>query len=140
MLVPSAALPTCRYRQPGSAPAQGIAPVSHPHGRKSRGEARGRPLTEPTLLFRRHGSLQRRRLLDQGPHLGRHHQKRGVQNQRSGGGAAPARAPTHHRYAALPGAPCREGLLRGSLPRATAAADTRSPQGSCLEAVSQPSH
>lgn len=93
----SVALPTCQFREPGSAPARGIAQASHLRGRKGRGEARGRPLMEPALLFRRHGSVQRRRLLDQGPHLGRHHQKRGVQNQCSGGGASSARAPAHHR-------------------------------------------
>lgn len=129
----SVALPTCQFREPGSAPALGIARASHPHGRKGRGEARGRPLMEPALLFRRHGSVQRRRLLDQGPHLGGHHQKRGFQNQRFGGRASSARAPAHHRYAALPWSPCRAEKGRtvgGSLARATAVAQ-RVQTGGC---------
>lgn len=144
-VVLSMALPVCQWRQRGSAPARGIARVSHLRGRKGRGEVRGRPLMEPVLLFRRHGSLQRRRLLDQGPHLGRHHQKRGVQNQCSGGGASSARAPAHHRYAALPqsplhpvapasqGTPCRGGTARGSLARARALAWRAQTRG-CLRA------
>ncbi|XP_071296959.1 malonate--CoA ligase ACSF3, mitochondrial isoform X3 [Agelaius tricolor] len=54
-------------------------------------------ITGHTLLERRHSSLQGWSVLDQGPHLRGHHQERGLQGQRAGGGAAAPGTPPHHR-------------------------------------------
>lgn len=85
-------------------PEQGAGSVTSTWQERQR-RNKGTVPDQPALPSRRHSSVQRRCLLDQGPHLGRHHQKRGVQNQRSGGGTAPACTPAHHRYAALPWVP-----------------------------------
>nr|XP_054496903.1 malonate--CoA ligase ACSF3, mitochondrial isoform X1 [Agelaius phoeniceus] len=77
--------------------AAGEGPLGVPRVLEQGQGERGRLHARRMVPDRRHSSLQGWSVLDQGPHLRGHHQERGLQGQRAGGGAAAPGTPPHHR-------------------------------------------